>query len=134
MICDIIVCCMLAVASATGVWTMQRHQDYFSNFDVGDLWAGRMDAWLYVLNSLSTAWCVADIALRAGWIYDVGWGDSGGGNKWALLWLSQHALSAVVATLIHLVTNVLLTRDGYCRLCCQPWDPTAPIKKRTLDE
>lgn len=117
---DLIVVVLLGAGVVTGLWTIERHHNYFSDFTVMDLWRCRMDGWLYVLNLSSTAWCVSDIALRIGWVMDVGWND-GGGDKWAMLWLAQHAASAVLAILIHCITNALLNRAGFCRMCQRPW-------------
>lgn len=119
MILDIVVCVLLAVGVATGMWTMQAHHGYFSDFTVYDLWRGRLDGWIYVLNLMSTAWCMVDFSLRVEWVRQVGWADTG--DRWRHLWLTQHAASAVIASTIHILTLRLLNRDGFCRLCKRVW-------------
>ena len=110
MVFDIIVVCLLAVSVGTGVWTIEVHHDYFSDFAVPDLLRGRIDGWLYVLNLCSTAWCAVDIVLRVGWLFDV---DASRvmSRQWFILWMGLHAASAVIATMIHVITNYLLRRE-----------------------
>lgn len=120
MILDIIVCILLVIAVFTGLRTIQIHQAYFREFRVPDLLAGRLDGWLYLMNSFSTAWCIVDLVLRIGWAVDMGWTDTVG-LKWSLLWLGQHAGFAINAIIIHLVTDSLLDRTEVCKLCGQVW-------------
>lgn len=114
-----LICVLLAIAVGTGVWTMQSHHEYFSEFTMRDLFRCRIDGWLYVLNILSTAWCVIDITLQLVWASEVGW--SGISDKWQFLWMSQHAAAAVLASLIHVLTYRLLRREGFCSLCKREW-------------
>lgn len=119
MILDLIVCGLLAIAVATGLWTMQSHHEYFSDFTLLDLCEGRLDGWIYVLNLLSTAWCVVDFSLRFEWMRQVGWTETS--TRWQHLWLAQHAASACLASLVHILTYRLLSRAGFCQLCRRPW-------------
>ncbi len=117
MIADIGVCILLGVGVATGLWTMQRHHEYFSEFTLGDLFRCRLDGWMYVLNLISTAVCLVDIVLRIGFVSEFGWSVS----RWQRLWLLPHTSYALISIMIHCITNALLSRDGFCRLCKREW-------------
>ena len=112
---DIIVICLLLLGVVSGLFTMQRHHAYFKSFRFSDLFGGRLDAWLYLLNQASTAFCLFDAAARFLWLQEVAWTNSG--SRWQAIWLSLHAFSAIVAIGWHWVTNRLLQRDDFCALC-----------------
>lgn len=114
MIFDIVICILLSVGVFTGLCTMQIHHEYFSDFTMSDLINGRLDGWLYVLNLVSTAGCLVDLVLRIGYISDNGWSST----KWQLM---HHAIYALTASTIHCITNSLLKREGFCRLCKREW-------------
>jgi hypothetical protein len=117
VIFDIAICILLAFGVFTGLCTIQTHHEYFSDFTVVDLLNGRLDGWLYILNLVSTSGCLVDLVLRVGYISDSGWSST----KWQLMWLVHHAIYALTASTIHCITNSLLKREGFCRLCKREW-------------
>lgn len=119
MIWDVCVCTILSIAVCSGLWTMQVNHEYFSDFTVRDLRRGRIDGWLYVLNLLSTAWCLVDLVLLWSWSSEGGW--SGLSNRWQTLWVFQHAAAALLAALLHILTYRLLSCDKFCGLCRREW-------------
>ena len=118
MLWDWIVVAMLLCGLGTGVYTIQRHHDFFRDFRMPDLFRGRFDACLYLLNVLSTSFCLIDAGSRILWLYEVGWDAQTA--RWRLIWLSLHACGALLATGFHLVTNRLLDRKDFCNLCRRP--------------
>lgn len=114
MIGEISTASFLLAAVITGLATMQRHKVFFSDFTVGDLLHGRVDGWLYVANSLSTTTCLILLVLRISWLVKVGFVEE---DRWGVLWLICHALSAICSSVLHLTTYNLLHHDGVCRLC-----------------
>jgi len=112
---DLIVIFIHAIAVTTGLWTMYRHGEFFEDFRMSDVLHGRWDAWLYIINSLSTALCVVEIAIRIGWWATINWKFSA--DFWMYAFLSFHAFSGILATVIHVVTNKLLRKGEFCALC-----------------
>lgn len=119
MIINLFTLTVLAVAVGTGLFTMNRHQAYFSDFTAIDLINGRMDGWLFVLNSLTTAGCLVDLVLHTTWVVEqIPMTNS---YRWMLLWEMVHTGMGAISIIIHMVIHNLLKRDGFCRLCRQPW-------------
>ncbi len=82
---------LLVGAVVSGVWTMQRHHAYFSDFRVCDIWRGRLDGWLYVANSASTTLCLIELVLRSQYLLTA----DPFTEKWNWLWMGFHSCSAL---------------------------------------
>lgn len=106
MIYDLCIFFVLVVAVVSGVYTMERHKDYFSTFRFCHLIRCEPGAMLYLVNNTSTAWCTIDIVLRVMTVSEAGFSNS----RWAFIWLVWHFGSAMIAIALHCTTNTLLNR------------------------
>ena len=116
MILDCVILLVLVVAVVSGVYTMERHKDYFATFRCVHLIHCEPGAMLYVINNTSTAWCTIDIVLRVMTVSEAGFSNS----RWAVIWLAWHFGSAMIAIALHCTTNALLNnRDGSGKYGCR---------------
>ena len=115
---DVVTITILLFATGSGLWTIHRNHRFFSAFDLHNLCSGRVDALLYVWNLLSTVVCFLDAIARILWVLEVGWDNTG--TKWNIIWLAIHAAIGCIASGQHLITNVLLDNDEFCKLCNRP--------------
>lgn len=114
---------ILLLSVCSGLWTLQRHYHYFSEHTAKDLWQLRLDAWLYVANVWSTGWCVIDLFIHFTLCYSRNW-EPNLEVKLGILWFYLHVGAALIATLIHLITNSLLSDPDIRRRCKRPRKPT----------
>lgn len=117
---DFVVVAFLCLAIATGLRTMHRHREFFGQFDYIDLCHGRLDAVFYTVNTLSTAMCLIDIAIRVNWALTEGW--EGVSVHWAYISFLFHMSYAIGSAVLHVVTDRLLDRSDFCAICRRPWN------------
>lgn len=116
MILDCGIFIVLVVAVVSGVYTMERHKDYFATFRCVHLLHCEPGAMLYVINATSTAWCTIDIVLRVMTVSEDGFSNS----RWEFIWLVWHLGSAMIAIALHCTTNALLNnRSGSINNGCR---------------
>lgn len=117
---DIFVICVILMGALSGLYTLHCNRDYFKEFSNEDFFNGRIDSWLYVSNSISTAACIVDVVLQTTWFLKGGcpYCDP----DWLVFWLTYHLVIAVNAILIHVTTNNLLQKTEFCNLCKRKYD------------
>lgn len=103
---DAFVVSMLAVAVWSGLVTLRDHREEFETFTLSDIREGHMYARIYILVSVSTAFCLVDIFFRLLWVYEVGWAKFD--DEWEYRWLGLHLCSGALMTYLHNTANVLL--------------------------
>lgn len=120
---DVFTILMILIASASGMWVLHVHREKFTDFNSTHIVEGRIDSWCYMLVSLSTASSFVDAILRALWIADVGWDNSG--SRWAVLWLSMHCAWATTGIVCHHVVRRIFAHPLSKYLLCNFSDSEA---------
>lgn len=112
--------CLSAIGLFSGLVTLHQHQHYFSKFHVCHIAALRMDAWLYIIVTISTALCAGSSIVQ---LYEVVSLPSSP-QVGFLPYLTECLRCGVAAVVVgmHMVINALLANPEICRICQRTWD------------
>jgi hypothetical protein len=98
---------VLAVAVISGLVAIHRHVAKFQEFDVLDVFDGRVDAMIYVLLSFSTALCFFSLVVRTVWAWQIGWDELS--DTWKILVLSMDIGMGGISAGMHLMVSKVLS-------------------------